>query len=381
MEEKERVAVATPKIDTAKVQKICETGKEWGENLLGGIAKDSGVSALMEEARTMQPRWRKYLHDFANRDVARPDFTLQVGGVPIIPRHELTTITGKAGQGKSYLNMIFLGALIRGDTVLGVTPLRKVERILFVDTEQSEYDVAERANAMFRAMGWPEFTSVTEERLLYLRLRQAEDNVQRADITTEAIEDFHPDIIFLDGITDFVEDLEDKNEASSIVARWLRLVDTQDCNVIATIHQNEGTESVKLREFVGSEIMRKSRSIIGVSVHDGHFTAKAQKGRPFTYDWRIDPFGNLTTDLSPAQMAGEKERKELTDLMVRLVKKRNKYDSRKQIYGGIGALSGCSSEARNEETYNRAKMLEVIVERYDGHKYFLCMKTGNTPVG
>lgn len=350
-----------------KLNNFSETAKDSQE-------KDADVEAFNAEAENMQPRWRQFVHDFGNREIARPDFLLQIGGVPMMPRHELTTITGKAGQGKTYFNTILLGALLRGDPVLDIIPLRPVGRILFIDTEQSEFDVAERSNAMFRAMGWQEFTAIPQDRLTYLRLRTAEDNATRKAVTEEAIGDLHPEVIFLDGLTDLIVDIENKNEAHDTVAWWLSLSDKSDCNIISTIHQNEGSESTKLREFVGSESARKSRSIIDVSVKDGHFTAKALKGRPFSYDWRLDPFGNLTTTLAPAQIAGEQEKKALYDLFSKVIGKRNKFDSRRQIYCSIGSVSGKLSESLNKETYERAQIMDVVSEKYNGHKYCLSLQ-------
>ncbi len=381
MKEREEAAIKTApnNYDGTKVDNLSVEHKRSGQNFKK-LAEDLTAKRQEVEERKQEyaTGWRKYLHDFSNSNIARPEFLLKIGGIDVMPRHELTTITGKAGQGKSYLNIIIMGALLKGEPVLNIVPLRPVQRILYVDTEQSEYDVAERSNAVFRAMGWQEYPYISDDTLRYLRLRTADSNEERAEITKLVIDDFHPDVVFLDGLTDFVVDLDDKNEAHDIVASYLKMIDTTDSNVIATIHQNEGSDNGKLREFVGSEIMRKSRTIITVSVQDGYFTAKPQKGRPFTYNWRINQFGDLTTTIvQPPTIADENERYRLEILFNKLTNSRTRYDSKKQLLAKIGEIKGTLSEKEQKRILESAEEMEIISVRHDGHKYYVeRVKTG-----
>lgn len=345
------------------------------------IDNENFVKSMEESSALAENKidWRQYRHDPTNRDIAVPDWLVDVGGRNYFPRKEIVPITGRGGNGKSQFVVQILGAVMSGERVLGITPLRKSRQILYVDTEQSEYDVAFRLNMMFRAMDKPEFSEFPIN-VEYLRLRPEPENGKRMKITMEALSDLRPDVIFIDGVTDLITDIEDKNEGVKQVNDFLKIVDDFGANLFPVIHQNEGGDSTKLRESVGSEYMRKSRQIIGVTVRNGTFEAKALKGIPFSYNWRITPFGNLTTNLSVEEQVCENEKKQIAQVFMKVVNARGKniFDSKKQIYHYIGAQTATTSDKKNADMLERAVALGIVNMGYDGHKYKLWVNGNET---
>lgn len=323
--------------------------------------------------------WKQYRHDPTNRNISDPDWLVDIGGSRLFPRKEYTPITGRAGNGKTQLVVQIFGAVMSGERVLGITPLRKARQILYVDTEQSEYDVAFRLNMMFRAMGKPDFSEFPAN-VEYLRLRPEPDNYKRLRITMDAIRDLRPDVMFIDGLTDLIVDIEDKNEGVKLVNDCLKIVDDLNANLFPIIHQNEGGDSAKLREAIGSESMRKGRQIVSVTAKDGTFEAKAIKGIPFSYNWRITPFGNLTTNLSVEEQVCENERKQMIQVFKKVVAARSGklFDSKKQIQQYIGAQTATTSDKKNADMLERAVALGIIHMDYDGHKYQLRVNENET---
>ena len=341
---------------------------------------NKSLTSSSEQAQVTS--WRQFRHDPTNRDIANPDWLFETNGVRWAPRKEMTAITGRAGKGKSFFSLQMFAAAAFGERVLGITPLRQARQVLYVDTEQSEYDVAFRLNAVFRAMGKQDFSSFPSN-VEFLRLRSEPDNVKRYNITLEAITDLNPDVVFLDGITDFVRDFDDKNEANEKISYLLNLTDKINGNVFPIIHQNEGGDSPKLRELIGSEVMRKDRSIISVDVKDGRFKAESIKGVPVSYEWRLTQFGNLTTDLSTAEEACEDERQKIADVFHKVIEARkgSQFSSKKQIAGYVGTVMGCVSESTNKKLFERAVFLGVVTMAYDGHKYLLRVDEKYSPKG
>ena len=381
--EKERVTEATPTIDRAKVGIFSENTKETAKNVqynpLDDLRQrlDADADEAAQTAANIVPSWKKYIFDFSDRNISLPDYLLKINGIGMFARRSLTCITGRAGQGKSQSLIPFTAAPLAQRELLGVTPLRPVKQILWIDTEQEAWSISEKANRLLRLMGMPDF-SPTPSQLTMLTTRQASSNQERLEVTKDAIEDITPDVVILDGITDMVQHMEDPDEAQQLVADWLKMIDEKDITLFVVIHQNEGGESNKLRAFIGSELMRKASNILQVSVKAGCFEIEQTKSRSVPmpiYRIRIDAQGNLTQSMVENPQTEEGR---LADIMQKVIDKRNGYfDSKKQIHTYIVAATG-ESEGRAKSIYQRAESLDVIKVDYDGHKYKLSLKSGNS---
>ncbi len=374
---------ATPTIDNAKVGIFSDNTKETAKNLQENPLDDlrAKLEADADEAAQAGEQaahgWKKYIFDFAARNVAKPDYLLTINGVGMFARRSLTCITGRAGQGKSQSLIPFTAAPLAQRELLGVIPLRPIKHILWIDTEQEAWSISEKANRLLRLMGMPDF-SPTPSQLTMLTTRQASSNQERLEVTKDAIEDINPDVVILDGITDMVQHMEDPDEAQQLVADWLKMIDERDITLFVVIHQNEGGESNKLRAFIGSELMRKASNILQVSVKAGCFEIEQTKSRSVPmpiYRIRIDTHGNLTQSMVENPQTEEGC---LAEIMEKVINKRNGYfDSKKQIYAYIVSVTG-ESEGRAKSIYQRAEALEVIKPDYDGHKYKLRLDSGNS---
>ena len=376
---RKRVTEATPTIDTAKVGIFSHTTKQTKKNPLDDLRQrlDDDADEAAQAAANKVPSWKKFLFDFADRNISLPDYLLNINGIGMFARRSLTCITGRAGQGKSQSLIPLTAAPLAQREILGVTPLRPVKHILWIDTEQEAWSISEKANRLLRLMGMPDF-SPTPSNLTLLTTRQAASNTERLEITKDAVEDIIPDVVILDGITDMVQHMEDPDEAQQLVSDWLKMIDELDITLFVVIHQNESGESSKLRAFIGSELMRKASNILQVSVKAGCFEIQQTKSRSVPmpiYRIRIDGQGNLTQSMVENPQTEEGH---LVDIMGKIIDKRNGYfDSKKQIYTYIASMTG-ESEGRAKNIYQKAEALEVIKTKYDGHKYMLFLNSGNS---
>jgi hypothetical protein len=381
--EKERVTEATPTIDTAKVGIISEITKETAKNVqynpLDDLRQrlDADADEAAQTAANIVPSWKKYVFDFADRNISMPDYLLSINGIGMFARRSLTCITGRAGQGKSQSLIPFTAAPLAQRELLGVTPLRPVKQILWADSEQERWGISEKANRLLRLMGMPDF-SPTPPQLIMLTTRQASSNQERLEVTKDAIEDITPDVVILDGITDMVQHMEDPDEAQQLVADLLKRIDERDITLFVVIHQNEGGESNKLRAFIGSELMRKASNILQVSVKAGCFEIEQTKSRSVPmpiYRFRIDAQGNLTQSMVENPQTEEGR---LADIMQKVIDKRKgTFESKSMIYTFISSVTG-ESKSRAKSIYERAEALGVISQAYDGHKYKLSLNSGNS---
>jgi len=347
------------------------------ENIIsdGSVIADKAFGEAMtlasEQAEDKRD-WRRYRHDPTNRDVAQPNWAVSIGGKNLFPEKEMIGVSGRAGKGKSQFSIQLFGSLAFNVPLLDITPLRKPRQTLFVDGEQSEFDTAFRLNAMFRTLGIQEFSSFPNN-VEYLRLRSEPDNAKKKEITMEAIADLKPDLIFIDPLTDLIYDIEDKNEGVQLVNILLSKIDELNANLFAVVHQNEGGDSLKLRENVGSELMRKCRQLISVDAKNGGFEATATKGIPFSYQWRLTPSGSFTNDMSIAEQFIENEKQQKAQVFTKVIESRkgSKFDSKKQLAGYIGIQINSIDESKNKAYLKRAEELGVVSLSHDGHKYLL----------
>lgn len=385
MEKKEMTAaVATAStissdVHGTKINNFSETAKTLQENPLNILRDRLDADAYEatvagEEAKS---RWKKYIFDFSDRSVTKPDFLLKINGVDMFARKSLTSITGRAGQGKSQFSMLLAAAIMSERKTLGIEPLRKAS-ILMSDTEQEAWSISEKGNRMLRLMGFADF-SVAPPNFTFLALRQAPSNLERLEITKDAIEAVKPEVVIIDGITDMVERIEDPDEAQRIVADLLKIIDEMGTTLFAVIHQNEGSESSKLRAFVGSELMRKSSNILAVSAKDGCFEVEQTKSRSIPmplYKFRINEMGDLTDSMV---CSVQTEEGRLRELMVQVIKKRNSatFDSKKQIYTIIASLKMCSQN-QGKNFLEEAEALSIVSVIPNGHKYKLVICDNST---
>ena len=357
------------------------------ENIIsdGSVIADKSFCEAMTIASQQaesKKDWWQYRHDPTNRDVAQPNWAVSIDGKNLFPEKEMIGVSGRAGKGKSQFSIQLFGSLAFNVPLLGITPLRKPRQTLFVDGEQSEFDTAFRLNAMFRTLGMPEFSEFPEN-VEYLRLRSEPDNAKKKEITMEAINDLKPDLIFIDPLTDLIYDIEDKNEGVQLVNVLLSKIDELNANLFAVVHQNEGGDSLKLRENVGSELMRKCRQLISVDAKNGGFEATATKGIPFSYQWRLTPSGTFTNDMSIVEQLSEIEKQQMTQVFAKIIgsKESRTFETKKNLLSCIGGHIGSVSETKEKEYLERAEVLGIIKKTYDGHKYKLQLISNNTQEG
>ena len=251
------------------------------------------VDALLQDVATLPQdskpaiNFTDFIVDFT-QEPTPPDYLLSMDGVGIIPRGGITAVTGKKKQGKSHFLAALASVLISG------RPFGKLERrtrgdighILWVDTEQSAFNIQELIGRVYKQAGIPERSSSQAHGLTVLKLRPLEPS-QRVEVLLQAIEAVNPSIIIIDGLRDLINDFNDISESNAAVNMLLNILDTRpEVNIITVLHENEGSD--RMRGHLGSELGNKAQDIFQVSKENGIFKVKHEtRGRevliPFTF--------------------------------------------------------------------------------------------------
>lgn len=211
-------------------------------------------------------------------------YRFRYNGNDIIPSKQIVNFTGHMKSGKTqWLNVMVSIALKKsnvhtfGDEMScgQLECIDPIDRILWVDTEQSKKDIRGNNLRLFNLMGLDvdEHTETLPDSndfgLKILRLRPF-NTEQRKMIIETYVRLLNPDLVIIDGIRDLMHNINDGDETTALINDWLlSIADNRD--VWCVIHQNPNDN--KMRGSMGTELGNKCTCTFEVKKANGLFTA------------------------------------------------------------------------------------------------------------
>lgn len=210
---------------------------------------------------------------------------LSIDGQPVASLGSFTTTLGKAKARKTHHNTHQAAAFLKGTLHNhNVTlPIGK-EKVIYFDTEQSGGEAWDAAIKISKTAG------SNRENLIFYSLRQytPEERTKFIDYiisTTPGL-----GIVFIDGIRDLVNNINDPNEATTALTALLRWSGEFQIHIFCTLHLNKSDNNA--RGHLGTELMNKSQTIINLEKVDDVYSKVSfvdGRGRGFkeyalTYD-------------------------------------------------------------------------------------------------
>lgn len=187
------------------------------------------------------------------------DFLLEYKGVGCVPKGDLQAVTGKMKNGKSFACSCLEAAMLKGH-FMGFDALKDDIRILHVDTEQSPATIVKRGKTVHTMSGWP--ADANNERYRILNLRECAYS-DRLAIITEAIQQFQPDFVLIDGIRDLLADFNDPKESATLIDSLMRLCNEYGVGIMCVLHENKA--DTNMRGHLGTELGNKCSEVYQVS--------------------------------------------------------------------------------------------------------------------
>lgn len=186
---------------------------------------------------------------------------------PVIARHgqligsegNLSAVVGEAKSKKTFLcSAIVAGALqLEGSSGLGFD--RRMMKIVWLDTEQSELHVRRVMQRINRLSGWN--GTGNDPRLFVYSLREYDPRV-RLETLRDALEAHRPKLLVVDGISDLQYNTNDLEESERIVTELMRLSTDYACHILCVLHTNPNSD--KARGHLGSSLQRKAETVLFV---------------------------------------------------------------------------------------------------------------------
>ena len=211
-------------------------------------------------------RLRKILEETRIRsdtEVAEEKYTLSVTDTdgketPFFVRGDIHAVKAKAKAGKTTALKVMLAALLQG-IVFQLKSLVEDARIVYFDTEQSRADTKRILSDVAKMTGLG--SDVIDSRVSLHSLRSI-DQEQLLPLLRQAIEDNKPDVVFIDGIVEFVASFNDEVESKTLIKNLLPLAQDNDCAIVCVLHTNKSDDDHNMRGHLGSFLTQKAATVL-----------------------------------------------------------------------------------------------------------------------
>ena len=280
-------------------------------------------------------------------EVPPEEYALEVEGKGIFARRDIHAIKAKQKAGKTTALKVCMAALLRGE-VFRVKSLLERPRIVYFDTEQSRTDTKLILEDVARLTGLgPE---VIDSQVALYSLRRC-DREDLYPLLGQAIADEKPDVVFIDGIVEFVASFNDESESKQLIHDMLKLSDDSNCAIVCVLHTNKADEDHNMRGHLGTMLAQKAStvleckkergsSVITVSCSEARHQEMPDWSITFDEEGRIVDADELRRQFieqrrvemqMKRQETVEKERQERLDKCVAILRDKGGAVSRKQL--------------------------------------------------
>lgn len=283
--------------------------------------EDPNTPQLASFDQQAMEQLRPYLLD-PREDYPEPYTILEFNGVPFSKIGGLAAISGQKKNGKSFVLTQLMAAILGNGCenterfLPGLrVPKRTIDylghepRVLYVDTEMEKLSSAKVLRRVHWLCGWDMKQPNDRFSVLWLKTMPKDDKVKpyrkRYELIKLAIEEIHPDVVFIDGLRDLIASINDEESGISILDELGTLAEERKMSIWLALHQNPGrkddSEEAKMRGWIGTELGNKvSDTLISIKNKTANgvtFKVTQQDARDKDMDdWKFevtDDAGNL----------------------------------------------------------------------------------------
>jgi len=242
-----------------------------------------------------------------NVEYPDPEYLIEIGDVPTLPKGNLVALSAKWKNGKTFLCDV-LSAIFLGSTAIkNCRSLKSTGKVLFYDTEQAQSDTA-RVKKTIRAM-------IPEDRhddLKVYCLRNAsidsepaqDETICRLDFIRRSIKRHRPDLAVVDGIADLIYNYNDVIESQMIVNELSAIASKYNCCILVVMHQNKGRMDKNMKGHLGTMLYQKCSDVFSVEKHGDIFIASHTVSRHLNCS---DIVFKLDADAVPIDAASDRQ--------------------------------------------------------------------------
>lgn len=246
--------------------------------ILDAIGREAALS-LEERLNNQYNEFMKPYFIERNVDYPDPEYLIEIGGLPTMPKGNLVAVTAKWKNGKTFFCDILTAIFMGSEHFSNCRSLMETGRALFFDTEQSDSDT-QRVQRTIDAMT-PQ-SRHDDYRVACLQSASIDGETDyndsqepsRYDIINCAIAHERPDLVVIDGIADLIYNYNDVIESQSIVNKLARMANEYNCCIVVVMHQNKSSLDKNMKGHLGTMLYQKCSDVFTVEKHDSVFEVK-----------------------------------------------------------------------------------------------------------
>jgi hypothetical protein len=281
--------------------------------------------ALASPEKTNQSKWMELLRQAKidpNKPLSLPPVCLSFMGSDgkagiIGSLGDFSLVIGKAKSKKTFCVSMFLASMAKNGLIqerIKGELLPDKNRVIFFDTEQSEYYVQKVFHRVCKLLG-----STPDHFEAYcLRKFTPLERLELIDTAIQSIPDLG--VVAIDGIRDLVTSINDEEEATKIASYILKWTQEKQIHIVTVLHQNKG--DLNARGHLGTELVNKAQTVLSVSLDANNKNISIVEAEfcrdrePETFAFYVDDEGlpQLIGDWKPAPpQSGGRKRKPSPD--------------------------------------------------------------------
>ena len=201
-----------------------------------------------------------------NIEYPDPDYLIEIGGVPTMPKGNLVALSAKWKNGKTFFCDVLSAIYLGSDRFTGCRSRHQAGKVVFFDTEQAMSDTA-RIRKTIKAMTGEQRHGDLE---VYC-LRNAgidnegdSDEISRFDFISQTIAHDRPDLVIIDGIADLIYNYNDVIESQEVVNKLATIANENDCCIVVVMHQNKCSHDRNMKGHLGTMLYQKSSDVFNI---------------------------------------------------------------------------------------------------------------------
>ena len=189
---------------------------------------------------------------------------LKIGDSVIGTLGNFSASIGKAKSKKTFnVSAIVASALSEGRVLHYKSEFPSDKRcILYIDTEQGRHHCQKVLNRILRLANLPADIDPENLKLLALRKYSPEERLAIVEYALDTIPNIG--LVIIDGIRDFVYDINSPSEATRIISKLMQWTDDRQIHIHTILHQNKNDEHA--RGHIGTELNNKAEAIMQIEV-------------------------------------------------------------------------------------------------------------------
>ena len=184
--------------------------------------------------------------------------TLTVDGVGLFALSDIHALKGKQKCGKTTALKVCLAAWLKGQQFRVASGLKE-PRVLYLDTEQKETDVKKIIDDVKKMTGVS--NEYIDGHLMLIPLRRRDQDQLLVDLH-QLVDDYHPQVVVIDGIVEFVASFNDEALAKQLIHDLLVLSEERRLALVCVLHTNKADEDHNMRGHLGTMLAQKAGTVL-----------------------------------------------------------------------------------------------------------------------